>query len=215
MISPVLVGREKELARLVALVTTAPAVAVIEGEAGIGKSRLAAELLGDPAVAGMRVLSGSCVQIREPFPLGPIVEALRGRAPDLAGAELTPVAGALRDLLPELAGVLPEKPRLPDDRAAERHRLFRGARRGHGRSRSRRPARGGPALGGRADGRVPHLPDVRAARHAPRGADVPGRGGAERRCARSPRGRPTRSAWRTWCCRRSTPPRRGSWRRRS
>ncbi|WP_261808819.1 LuxR family transcriptional regulator [Nonomuraea sp. C10] len=126
MISPVLVGREKELARLVALVATAPSVAVIEGEAGIGKSRLAAELLGDTAVAGMRVLSGSCVQIREPFPLGPIVEALRGRAPDLAGAELTPVAGALRDLLPELAGVLPEKPRLPDDRAAERHRLFRG-----------------------------------------------------------------------------------------
>ncbi|MCA2185938.1 helix-turn-helix transcriptional regulator [Nonomuraea cavernae] len=125
MISPVLVGREKELARLVALMATAPSVAVIEGEAGIGKSRLAAELLGDPAVAGMRVLRGACVQIREPFPLGPIVEALRGRATDLAGAELTPVAGALRDLLPELAGVLPEKPRLPDDRAAERHRIFR------------------------------------------------------------------------------------------
>jgi len=126
VISPILVGREKELARLVALLATAPSVAVIEGEAGIGKSRLAAELLDEPAVAGVRVLSGSCVQIREPFPLGPIVEALRGRAPELAGAELTPVAGALRDLLPELAEVLPETPRLPDDRAAERHRLFRG-----------------------------------------------------------------------------------------
>ncbi|WP_431898835.1 ATP-binding protein [Nonomuraea sp. bgisy101] len=126
VVSPVLVGRERELARLVALVAGAPAVAVVEGEAGIGKSRLTAELLGGPAVAGLRVLSGACVQIREPFPLGPVVEALRGRAPELAGAALSPVAGALRELLPELAGVLPETPPPLDDRAAERHRVFRG-----------------------------------------------------------------------------------------
>ncbi|RSM99166.1 LuxR family transcriptional regulator [Nonomuraea sp. WAC 01424] len=126
VVSPVLVGREKELARLVALVAGAPAVAVVEGEAGIGKSRLTSELLGGPAVAGLRVLAGACVQIREPFPLGPVVEALRGRASELAGAALSPVAGALRELLPELAGVLPETPPPLDDRAAERHRVFRG-----------------------------------------------------------------------------------------
>ncbi|WP_344873923.1 ATP-binding protein, partial [Nonomuraea antimicrobica] len=126
VVSPVLVGRERELARLAALVATAPALAVIEGEAGIGKSRLVAEALGDSAAAGLRVLGGACVQIREPFPLGPIVEALRGRAPDLAGADLSPVAGDLRELLPELAAVLPETPPPLDDRAAERHRVFRG-----------------------------------------------------------------------------------------
>ncbi|MFB4264648.1 AAA family ATPase [Nonomuraea sp. GTA35] len=126
VVSPVLVGREKELARLVSLVATAPAVAVVEGEAGIGKSRLAAELLGAPAVAGLRVLGGACVQIREPFPLGPVVEALRGRASDLAEADLSPVAGALRELLPELAAALPAAPPPLDDRAAERHRVFRG-----------------------------------------------------------------------------------------
>jgi predicted ATPase len=126
VVSPVLVGREKELARLVSLVATAPAVAVVEGEAGIGKSRLAAELLGAPAVAGLRVLGGACVQIREPFPLGPVVEALRGRVSDLAEADLSPVAGALRELLPELAAALPAAPPPLDDRAAERHRVFRG-----------------------------------------------------------------------------------------
>ncbi|WP_308126192.1 helix-turn-helix transcriptional regulator [Nonomuraea ceibae] len=126
MVSPVLVAREKELARLVALVEGAPAVAVVEGEAGIGKSRLTAELLGGPAVAGLRVLAGACVQIREPFPLGPVVEALRGRASELAGAALSPVAGALRELLPELAAELPPTPPPLDDRAAERHRVFRG-----------------------------------------------------------------------------------------
>ncbi|QYC40983.1 Spore germination protein GerE [Nonomuraea coxensis DSM 45129] len=135
VVSPILVGRERELARLAELIAATPgtalappgpAVAVVEGEAGIGKSRLVAELLNGPAVAGRRVLRGGCLQIREPFPLGPMVEALRGRAADLGEAALSPVAGALRELLPELAEVLPAAPHPLDDRAAERHRVFRG-----------------------------------------------------------------------------------------
>ncbi|MEV4554099.1 helix-turn-helix transcriptional regulator [Nonomuraea wenchangensis] len=129
MVSPILVGREKELARLVELISVTspvPAVAVVEGEAGIGKSRLVAELLAGPAVTGLRVLRGACLQIREPFPLGALVEALRGRAADLGESALSPVAGALRELLPELAAALPPAPPPLDDRAAERHRVFRG-----------------------------------------------------------------------------------------
>ncbi|MET8990700.1 AAA family ATPase, partial [Nonomuraea wenchangensis] len=129
MVSPILVGREKELARLVELISVTspvPAVAVVEGEAGIGKSRLVAELLDGPAVTGLRVLRGACLQIREPFPLGALVEALRGRAADLGESALSPVAGALRELLPELAAALPPAPPPLDDRAAERHRVFRG-----------------------------------------------------------------------------------------
>ncbi|MFD8560990.1 AAA family ATPase [Streptosporangium canum] len=125
-VSPVLVGRDVELARLAAAVAARPSVVVVEGEAGIGKSRLVAELAARPEVAGLRLLSGGCSQIREPFPLGPLVEALRSRGGDLAGAALSPVAGALRSLLPELADVLPGAPGPLDDRAAERHRLFRG-----------------------------------------------------------------------------------------
>ncbi|MGW0802760.1 helix-turn-helix transcriptional regulator [Nonomuraea sp. NPDC002799] len=125
-VSPILVGRDEELERLVAAVAAAPSVSVVEGEAGIGKSRLLAELATRPELADRRFLSGGCGQIREPFPLGPIVEALRGRAADLAGAALSPVAGALRALLPELEAVLPESPQPLESRAAERHRLFRG-----------------------------------------------------------------------------------------
>ncbi|MEV0420317.1 helix-turn-helix transcriptional regulator [Streptosporangium canum] len=125
-VSPVLVGRDAELARLAAAVAARPSVVVVEGEAGIGKSRLVAELAARPEVAGLRLLNGGCSQIREPFPLGPLVEALRSRGGDLAGAALSPVAGALRSLLPELADVLPGAPGPLDDRAAERHRLFRG-----------------------------------------------------------------------------------------
>ena len=52
-LSPVMVGRAAELARLreLATATGEPAVALISGEAGIGKTRLVAELVAtlDPA----------------------------------------------------------------------------------------------------------------------------------------------------------------------
>ncbi|MEU4548239.1 hypothetical protein [Nonomuraea dietziae] len=55
-----------------------PAVVVVGGEAGIGKTRLVAEMAADPQLAGRLLLTGVCRRIREPFPLGPVVEALRG-----------------------------------------------------------------------------------------------------------------------------------------
>jgi DNA-binding CsgD family transcriptional regulator len=116
----ILVGRSAERDRLLAAVSVPPAVVVIEGEAGIGKTRLVAELRD-----GRRLLSGACRRLREPFPLGPFVEALRGAAAVLRGAVLSPVAGALRPLLPELGEVLPPRPDTLDDRAADRHRVFR------------------------------------------------------------------------------------------
>jgi MoxR-like ATPase len=54
-LSPVMVGRAAELARLRELAGAPgePAVALLSGEAGIGKTRLVAELVAtlDPAVA--------------------------------------------------------------------------------------------------------------------------------------------------------------------
>jgi DNA-binding CsgD family transcriptional regulator len=126
LVSPALVGRDEELARLVAVVSAAPAVAVVEGEAGVGKTRLVEELLASPELSGSRRLVGRCRQMREPFPLGAVVEAVRGLGEDLNDAALGPVAGALRPLVPELAPWLPAAPEPLDDRQAERHRVFRG-----------------------------------------------------------------------------------------
>ncbi|MFI6516987.1 ATP-binding protein [Spirillospora sp. NPDC050679] len=126
VVSPLLVGRSAELARLAAAVRRPPAVAVVSGEAGIGKSRLVAEMAAELEPDGVRVLTGACQWIREPFPLGPIVEALRHCGAVLAGTELSRVAGALRPLLPELEDLLPPQPKPLEDRAAERHRIFRG-----------------------------------------------------------------------------------------
>ncbi|HEY8473353.1 MAG TPA: AAA family ATPase [Natronosporangium sp.] len=125
--SPVLVGRAAELDQLRAVVRQPPAVVLIEGEAGIGKSRLIQEWFAEPALAGVTRLVGHCSPVREPLPFGPVIDALvTATIPE--HAELSPVTGALRPLLPELADRLP--PALPPlgSRRQERHRLFRGIR---------------------------------------------------------------------------------------
>ncbi|GLY07054.1 AAA family ATPase [Actinoplanes sp. NBRC 101535] len=72
-------GRTPELAALREAVTAPPALILMSGEAGIGKSRLAQE-----AVAGAPglVLVAHCDDMREPLPLGPVRDALRPHAPD-------------------------------------------------------------------------------------------------------------------------------------
>jgi DNA-binding CsgD family transcriptional regulator len=123
--SPVLVGREQELGRLLQAVLRPPAVAVVEGEAGVGKTRLVRELLAQPELRDRRTLIGHCHALREPFPFGPVIEGLRG-VQDIPPAEgLGAVTGALRPLLPELSERLPPALEPLGDARAERHRIFR------------------------------------------------------------------------------------------
>ncbi|MGI5159329.1 helix-turn-helix transcriptional regulator [Microbispora sp. CA-102843] len=126
---PPLVGRATELRTLIDAVTRPPAVVLVEGEAGIGKTRLVRAALDRLPSGDRAVLLGYCHQIREPFPYGPVFEALRdirGRLP--AAHRLNPVTGALRGHLPELAGALPPSPQPLEDPRAERHRVFRAIR---------------------------------------------------------------------------------------
>ena len=126
VVSPRMVGRDAELDRILRVVAEPPAVVVVAGEVGVGKTRLVEELLASPRLRGRRRLVGRCQRIRESFPLGPLIDALRGVGDELRGLRLGAVAGALRPLLPELAQWLPAPPEPLDDRAAERHRVFRG-----------------------------------------------------------------------------------------
>jgi DNA-binding CsgD family transcriptional regulator len=124
----VLVGRQDELRRLVTLLRLPPSVAVIEGEAGMGKTRLVAELEGHPALDGVPLLVGHCYPLREPFPLGPIIEAVRS-APRLPRAtDLPPAVGALGGMIPELADGLPPAACPLGDAPADRHVLFQAMR---------------------------------------------------------------------------------------
>lgn len=129
LISPVLVGRTAELAALSAAVRRPPAVIAIEGDAGIGKTRLIRDWLAEPELAGTIQLVGHCSPLREPLPFGPVIDALTvaaSRLPELAA--LSPVTGALRPLLPELAARLPPALEPLRSRQLGRHRVFRGIR---------------------------------------------------------------------------------------
>ncbi|WP_433328281.1 ATP-binding protein [Spirillospora sp. CA-294931] len=124
--SPVLVGRGAELETLTIAAAGAPSVVFVEGEAGVGKSRLVAELVTGTREKPVWVTVGYCQPLSEPFPYGVIFECLRSWSGPLG--ELSPVTGALRRYLPELAERLPEPPEPLGDPVAERHRLFRAVR---------------------------------------------------------------------------------------
>ena len=102
-----------------------PALVLVEGEAGIGKSRLVAEFLRSPAVTGRSALLAACPPFRQPLTLSPFVDAIRQATDDVTGLHLNALAGALRPLFPEFASDLPPAPEPLEDATAARHRLFR------------------------------------------------------------------------------------------
>jgi DNA-binding CsgD family transcriptional regulator/tetratricopeptide (TPR) repeat protein len=127
--SPTFVGRIEELQTLEAARGRAadgePAVVLVGGEAGVGKTRLVAELTARCAADGTRVLAGGCVPVGDgALPYAPIMEALRALLADIG-------VGAVRELVgpswPELARLLPalgEPDRSSAPEQAAQARLF-------------------------------------------------------------------------------------------
>jgi DNA-binding CsgD family transcriptional regulator len=74
------VGRRTELAFLTDVLVpgSGPRVVVLVGEAGVGKTRLAAEAVRRARAAGTTVLLGACLPLTDSVPFLPITEALRG-----------------------------------------------------------------------------------------------------------------------------------------
>lgn len=108
VVSPVFIGRQHEMALLTAPMRRAgggePAVALIGGEAGVGKTRLVTELAGLGSAAGFCVLTGQCIELgTEGLPLAPLVDALRALGRMTLAGELSELLGpGLARLLPEL-----------------------------------------------------------------------------------------------------------------
>lgn len=125
--APRLVGREAEAGRIAAALARPPAVVVIEGEPGIGKTRLVTEALAAQEATGHRVLLAMCPPFRQPYTLGALVDAVRQATSGTGVRELglSALAGALRPLFPEWSGALPPAPEPAEDATAARHRLFR------------------------------------------------------------------------------------------
>ncbi|MDQ2818654.1 MAG: AAA family ATPase [Candidatus Eremiobacteraeota bacterium] len=123
------VGRDAELDRLVELWSGAArgkgSVVFIGGEAGIGKTRLAAELALRVENQGGRVIHGA-TGYPESAPYACIAAALRTALPIIAVLDVEPVwLAAVAQIVPELRARTPNLPDLlPTDPNRERLRLF-------------------------------------------------------------------------------------------
>jgi DNA-binding CsgD family transcriptional regulator len=123
---PAFVGRAAELVALRTALSAPPAVVLLEGEAGVGKSRLLREFIAAPGEPRGCPLLAVCPPFRVPLTLGPLVDAIREVAVDgVAGLALSGLAGALRSLFPEWLDGLPDPLEPAEDAPAARHRLFR------------------------------------------------------------------------------------------
>jgi len=82
-----LVGRDTEMARLRALLDDAAAgravTALVGGDAGVGKSRLIAEVMAVAGRRGFTVLFGQCAEIGDSVPYLPFADAFRTAPPQV------------------------------------------------------------------------------------------------------------------------------------
>jgi len=135
IICPVLIGRRAELTTLRLLVDRARSgkgqIVLLSGEAGIGKSRLVAEVRTEATRLDFLFLQGNCFQADHLFPYAPLLDLLRTYLHThaaTAATDLKPSAPELARLLPDLPLLLPQLapiavlPAL--DPEQEKHRLF-------------------------------------------------------------------------------------------
>jgi len=121
-----LVARDRERAQLLAALEEAGrgtgAAVLIQGDAGVGKSRLAEEIALEADQRGFRVLQARCSERGVATPFAPWVDLLRAGIEDTdpdtlrmalgdAGAEIARVLPELRSMFPDI----PEPERLPSD----------------------------------------------------------------------------------------------------
>ena len=128
----IFVGRDGEVARLEQLWKEVPAgdrrVALLAGEPGVGKTRLAAEMARRAHCGGAVILAGRCDE-ELGVPYQPFVEALRHFADHVPPGHLRRClgryGGELGRLVPELIEQAPGLPApLRSDPETERYRLF-------------------------------------------------------------------------------------------
>jgi len=127
--SPVLVGREEQMAALGGALASVrqggPTAVLLGGEAGVGKSRLVSEFGQAAEAAGVCVLTGGCLELgTDGLPFAPFTTVLRGLVHERG-------ADAMASMLPGwttrgLARLLPElgEPDTNGDPGEARARLF-------------------------------------------------------------------------------------------
>src|SRR6266567_3684350 len=136
VVCPVLIGRNAELTALEDCLQASArgqgGVVLLSGEAGIGKSRLVAELRRAAEVFDFRLLAGQCFPTDRSCPYAPLFDLLLTFLAPLSPSQIATALGAsaraLFPLLPEPVQHLPElaslSPLFPLDPEQEQRRLF-------------------------------------------------------------------------------------------
>src|SRR6185503_16135152 len=115
LICPILIGRENDLQLLDRLMMQSREkhgqIALIAGEAGIGKSRLVREIKGR-APQGTVILEGQCFQTDSALPYAPLLDLFRNFFATHAAEEIARAMAAsasqLVKLFPDLTVYLPD-----------------------------------------------------------------------------------------------------------
>jgi DNA-binding SARP family transcriptional activator len=127
------VGREEELGALLECLDDALAgqgrIVLLVGEPGIGKSRLAEELVAHARARGARVLVGRCWEAGGAPAYWPWVQSLRAYVKDAEPAAVRSQLGAgggdVAQIVPELLELFPDLPNAqPAESEAARFRMF-------------------------------------------------------------------------------------------
>jgi DNA-binding SARP family transcriptional activator/class 3 adenylate cyclase len=127
-----IVGRDRERADLLRewerASRGAPSCVLVVGEAGIGKTRLVADLVGAVRAIGGSVAEARCYESEESLFLQPVVDALRQLAgtlpPDLVRDATGAWGSALGDIVPDLARLVDDAPYERGSPEMERRRTF-------------------------------------------------------------------------------------------
>lgn len=133
VICPTIVGRVSELAALQTVVSEIEEgrshLVLLSGEAGIGKSRLVAELANDARSRGFQVLQGTCYGRDRTSPYAPVLDLIRSflatQPRDERVAHFQPFAQEFFPLFPDLVAPAPVEAPLPaSGPEQEQRRLF-------------------------------------------------------------------------------------------
>jgi predicted ATPase len=136
IVCPIVIGRTTELTALHQLIDQVKGrrghVALISGEAGIGKSRLVAEVKTYAASQGFLLLQGNCFQADRAFPYASFLDLLRSYFSNTSSLnrhnDLTASVQELSRFLPDVTPLLPESTPLMVlsslDPQQEQRRLF-------------------------------------------------------------------------------------------
>ncbi|MGW7054146.1 helix-turn-helix transcriptional regulator [Streptomyces sp. NPDC054887] len=105
-----LVGREVELGSILEALKDLPAVVLVEGESGCGKSRLLHEAERALSAKGVCMATGLCHPLREPFPYGPVLEAVSALAHRIPTGTVLPEWAGVLNLIPGFSAFFPNPP---------------------------------------------------------------------------------------------------------